>query len=169
MDVGTGSGCIAITLACELPGTRIMAVDASLPALERARKNGERHGVTKQIFWICGSLLEAFGTISSLDMIVANLPYIPESELHDLQPEVGRFEPWSALNGGPDGLSLIRRLIRDAHRVLRKGGLLALEIGQDQGGAVLDLIMKTGSFEKPELKRDLSGSDRMVFAIKSTR
>jgi release factor glutamine methyltransferase len=139
VDVGTGSGCIAVTLACECPRARVVAVDRSLRALRAAQANGARYGVADRIRWICADILAGLRPGYRAELIVANLPYVARGELPALQPEVSAYEPWEALNGGSDGLSLIAELCVAAPRVLAGGGLLALEIGDQQAAAVQGL------------------------------
>jgi release factor glutamine methyltransferase len=168
LDVGTGSGCVAVTLACELPKALIFAVDNQECALSMARRNARRHGANR-IRWICGDLLHAVRQGSRMDLVVANLPYIPDREIPRLQKEVRDFEPLSALSGGEDGLFKIRALISDVSPVLRPGGLLALEIGHDQGDPVRSLIEATGSFQDVEIVKDLAGYNRMALARKEAQ
>ncbi len=163
VDVGTGSGCIAVTVACECPRARVVAVDRSLRALRTARRNGARHGVAERIDWVCADLLSVLRTDYRAELMVANLPYVARGELASLQPEVGAYEPWEALNGGSDGLSLIAALCASAPPALARGGLLALEIGDQQAAAVREMARKTGAYDAVEVVRDLAGKDRMVF------
>ncbi|MEK6776594.1 MAG: peptide chain release factor N(5)-glutamine methyltransferase [bacterium] len=167
MDVGTGSGCIAVTLACELPEARVLALDAEENALSVALSNARRHGVSERIRMICGDLAAAIRSGCRADLVVANLPYIPAAALDHLQIEVRDFEPVLALQGGEDGLLLIRRLIADLPRLLQPAGLAALEIGEDQGEAVESLFEETHSFGKVEIIKDLSGRNRMAFAVRT--
>jgi release factor glutamine methyltransferase len=166
IDVGTGSGCLAVSLACEIADARVLAIDNSPAALALARQNALRHGVSERVGSICGNLLNAVRSSFSADLVVANLPYIPEDDLDGLQAEVARFEPRSALDGGADGLFLIRRLIADVLRVLDAGGLLALEIGHDQGTKVESMVNKLGAFSDTEVLRDHAGLSRMFLAVK---
>jgi release factor glutamine methyltransferase len=131
LDVGTGSGCIAVTLAAERPRWRVEAVDVSGDALTAARSNAVRHGV--EIEWHEGDLTASFEP--PWDLIVANLPYIPSGDLGGLPVEVCR-DPPAALDGGPDGLALIHRLVADLPRLLRVCGAAALELGEDQADKV---------------------------------
>ncbi|MDX1764390.1 MAG: peptide chain release factor N(5)-glutamine methyltransferase [bacterium] len=169
IDVGTGSGCIAVTLACEMPRIAVAAVDISATALAVARENGWRHGVSRRIDWLCGDLLSPVDAGIRADVVVANLPYIGDEEFSSLAPEVSVFEPPSALRGGPDGLAVIRALIPQAHQALGTAGLLALEIGHEQRLRVKALLEETGSFEDVEFVADYGGLNRMVFAVKTDR
>jgi release factor glutamine methyltransferase len=163
-DVGTGSGCIAVTLACELPETRIIAMDSRKEALVLAQRNAGHHHVSDRIQWICGDLCSALGNRITADLVVANLPYIPGPQLYSLQPEVRDHEPVTALYGGEDGLSLIRSLTADLHGIMKPGGLLALEFGDGQEEAVRSLIRQSGFFENADIVKDLAGRNRMAFA-----
>ncbi len=163
VDVGTGGGCIAVTLASECPGAQVVAVDRSQRALQTAHANGSRHGVAERIHWVCADLLAALRDGYRADLIVANLPYVASGELPALQPEVGAYEPWEALDGGSDGLSLIAALCAAAPRMLVRGGLLALEIGDQQASAVRAMARRSGLYDSVDVIRDLAGKDRMVF------
>jgi release factor glutamine methyltransferase len=139
LDVGTGSGCIAITLAAERPKWRVAAVDRSAAALEVARANAARHRVEV-------AFAEADLTTSvepPWDLVVANLPYIPTADLAELPVEVG-FDPVAALDGGADGLDLVRRLVADLPRILRVCGGAVLELGEDQADRVAELAVASG-------------------------
>lgn len=137
LDIGTGSGVIAITLALELPSAPIHATDLSPDALALAKENAARHALTDRIVFHQANLLPPDNT--EFDLIIANLPYIPADEIAALSPEV-RHDPVSALDGGPDGLDLIRRLIDTAPDRLAPGGALLLEIGAGQADAVNTLL-----------------------------
>ncbi len=158
VDVGTGSGCIAIALAKHSPGLKITAIDRSSTALEIARRNAARHAVEAQVHFRCGDLLE--GLSGPFDLICANLPYIPSQTLQGL---VGlKYEPRLALDGGPDGLELIRRLLSSAPQQLAPGGLLLVEIENRQGAAVLTLAAAALPGANPQILPDLAGSDRLL-------
>ena len=165
-DVGTGSGCIAITLALARPAARVTAVDASAAALSLARENAERLGATAVVFR-AGDLLDGFAP-RSLDAIVANLPYVATRELAGLAPNVRDHEPASALDGGPDGLRLIERLIAQAAGVLRTPGRIFLEIGEDQGARTAALLRRAG-FAAVAIAKDLAGHDRVAEGVLAPR
>ncbi len=167
LDIGTGSGCVAVSLACEIPEARILAVDYEWKALIVALKNARCHQVSDRVSLICSDLIPAVRSDYKADVVTANLPYIPKREIKTLQAEVGEFEPWTALCGGEDGLDLIRRLIVHVPNLLGPMGLLALEIGDGQEKAVCTMIEETGSFENVEIIKDLAGRNRMVFAVKA--
>ena len=122
IDVGTGSGCIAITLACEQPELRIIATDVSQGALDVAKKNAERHGVLDRIDFLHGSLLEPISDQTGPFIVVSNPPYIPDGE--DLQPDVDRYEPTLALRAGTDGTDVIKELAAQAHAYPQCRGIL---------------------------------------------
>lgn len=165
-DIGTGSGCLAIALAAEFPDARIFAADISPAALDLARTNVEAAGVSARVRVIEGDLFEPMGSLSlegGIDLVVANPPYVRRGEIDSLAPEVSRWEPRAALDGGPDGLSVIRRLIDGARRFLRPGGFLVFEIGHDQGPGILDLLDRSG-FVEAVVAPDLAGLPRVVVA-----
>lgn len=157
LDVATGSGAVALALADELPDATITACDVSEDALAVARSNARRLGA--DVTFIRSDLLDQIE--GRFDAITANLPYVTTDELAQLQPEIKQFEPAIALDGGEDGLDLIRRLAEQAVSRLKPGGLLALEIGCDQGSAVSTILDRSG-FCEVEVHRDLAGHDRVV-------
>jgi release factor glutamine methyltransferase len=159
LDVGTGSGAVALALADELPDATIQAVDVSENALTVARGNAERLGVAGRVSFSQSDLLASVA--GAFDAIAANLPYVASAEMTALQPEITRYEPELALDGGPDGLDLVRKLAGQAPSRLKPGGLLALEIGDDQGAATKEILNQCG-FVQTEIHLDLSGRDRVV-------
>lgn len=166
LDLCTGTGAIAIVLARELPEARVLATDVSRRALRIAQSNAEAHGVADRVTFLRGNLWRALdGVMPGLqpDLIVSNPPYIPSSAIETLMPEV-RWEPRRALDGGADGLSFHREIIRGAPWRLRPGGFLLLEIGADQATAVRRLLEAGGSFEECRVIQDLAGRDRVVVA-----
>jgi release factor glutamine methyltransferase len=163
-DVGTGSGCLAIALAHALPSASVRATDISSEALRVARENARRNGLEHRIEFLEGDLLSPLlRRGETMDGIVANLPYVPTRVLDGLEPEV-RHEPREALDGGEDGLALVRRLVGQAAAAVRPGGFLALEIGYDQAERTLEMLRAQG-FANVETRRDLSGKDRFVVAV----
>lgn len=164
-DVGTGSGCIAITLLHELQktsGARAVAVDVSTQALAVAKRNSLRHGVSELIQFVAADCLSALAAGSAIfDAIVSNPPYVKDGALERLQREVRDFEPRAALMAGEDGLAIIRRLLLDAGSFLKTGGHLVFEIGFDQGEAVADLIDRN-SWRLLDIHQDLHGIPRVV-------
>ncbi|TAN37452.1 MAG: peptide chain release factor N(5)-glutamine methyltransferase [Verrucomicrobia bacterium] len=159
-DLGTGTGCLAITLALERPHAQIFAVDVSADALALARANAARHGVADKIKFVQADLLAPFAD-ASLDLIVSNPPYVPTAEWGDLPRHIRDFEPRVALDAGPDGLDVLRRLIAQAAAKLALGGALALEIGEDQGRRVAGLLHASG-FRNVVVHKDFAGWDRVV-------
>jgi len=162
-DIGTGSGCIAVALAKQLPEAQIFAVDASAEALAVARANAERHGVEKSTRFLQGDLLEALPDNVGADVIVSNPPYIASGDRATLPKEVRDFEPVQALVAGEDGLEVIRRLVSTAKRVLSPSGFVALEIGAGQRPAVEQLFRDHG-YNGVEVVKDLQGHERIVIA-----
>lgn len=157
-DVGTGCGIIAISLALNLPRAKIYATDVSAPALKVARFNCYKHGVVDRIKQLNGDLLEPLP--EPVDFIVSNLPYVKQSELGSPS-----FEPLLALDGGIDGLEIIRRLCHQVNGKLLPGGCLLLEIGQGQSEAVTTLLNSLFPAAKIDVKPDLSGIDRVISMV----
>ena len=157
-DIGTGCGAIAVSLAVNLPGMTIYATDVSVPALELARSNCRRHGVTDRIVLLQGDMLEPLP--EPVDLIIANLPYVRESDLPPNGPL--SFEPELALNGGEDGLDSIRVLCRQAGNKLRSQGFILLEIGQGQTDAAAILLQEIFPSARIEVECDLAGIERVV-------
>ncbi|HEY6375406.1 MAG TPA: peptide chain release factor N(5)-glutamine methyltransferase [Edaphobacter sp.] len=139
-DVGTGSGAIAIALAVHLPEAHITALDLSTEALHIAQLNAENHNVAHRIRFLQSDLFSALPPGASFDAIVSNPPYVPTSDSSTLHPQVREHEPASALFAGPNGLEIYRRLIPEAHRLLKHDGLLALEIGHGQRDSLAELL-----------------------------
>ncbi|MFL5308740.1 MAG: peptide chain release factor N(5)-glutamine methyltransferase [Polyangia bacterium] len=162
-DVGTGSGAVALALAKVRPAAAVFAGDLSAGALDVARGNAERLGLA--VTFVEGDLAAPLAPHGPFSLLVANLPYIPTAELAGLPPEV-RAEPAQALDGGTDGLDLVRRLIAEAPPLLRAGGALALEIGFGQAAATADLLA-AGGFTDVRSRRDLAGIDRVVSGVKA--
>lgn len=158
LEVGTGSGCIAISLAKNQPGLRVTATDISPQALAVARENASLHQVEARIDFREANLLQ--GLEGKYDLLVANLPYIPTGKLVGLQ--VSRAEPRLALDGGPDGLTLIRALLRDAPARLKPGGRITLELDEDCGQAALALAGQFFPTSEIKLEQDLHGLDRYL-------
>lgn len=161
-DVGTGSGCIMISILHERAGARGLGLDISLSALGVARRNAARHGVERRFALILSDCLEALDeSRARFHLIVSNPPYVAESALEGLQREVRDFEPRVALTPGGDGLRVIRRLLSDAPRFLHTGGHLLMEIGFDQHEAVRRLI-DFQTWELLDIHKDLQGIPRTV-------
>jgi len=160
VDVGTGTGCIVVTLALERPYGDYSAIDASPGALELARENASILGVEKRIRFMQGDLLTGVKS-RLLDVVVSNLPYVSTAEIETLQPDIRNHEPRLALDGGPDGMSVISKLVPQSFACLRSGGWVFLEIGEDQGERVRTLMKKSG-FEQIEVRKDLGAHDRVA-------
>jgi release factor glutamine methyltransferase len=161
LDIGTGSGCIAISLAKQLPLAVVTAIDISRVALMVARKNAERNKVV--IEFLQGSLCEPVAG-RYFDLIVSNPPYIPSRDIELLEPEVRDFDPRDALDGGTDGLAIYRSLIPMALSCMNTGGWLLIEIGAGQDQDVKHLIRAAGGFDEPITACDPAGIVRVVGA-----
>jgi release factor glutamine methyltransferase len=163
-DVGTGSGCIAVTLLSQLPMARAVASDVSPAALEVAKRNAARHVITDRIEFV---LSDCFASLTQqhFDLIVSNPPYVAEGAVATLQREVRDYEPRMALTAGADGLDVIRRLVSQATGFLKPGGHLLFEIGFDQHEAVGALI-DSETWELLDVHQDLQGIPRIVALMK---
>lgn len=160
LDLCTGSGCVAIAFARARPTWRVTASDISPQALEVARGNAHRTGAIRNLRLLQGPLFAPLAG-QRFDLVTANPPYIPSGELASLPEDVRSFEPHLALDGGQDGLDLVREIAATAQNHLNPDGLLALEIGADQGAAARAVLEQSG-FRAVELARDLGGRDRVV-------
>ncbi|MCK6549142.1 peptide chain release factor N(5)-glutamine methyltransferase [Myxococcota bacterium] len=161
-DVGTGSGAIALALAHEKKDARVYALDRSPAALEVATRNTAKHALQDRVTLHESDLLSGLpADAPKLDLVAANLPYIASAVIPTLMRDVRDFEPKLALDGGPDGLDLVRRLVADAKAHLAPGGWLVLEIGYDQGHATKDLLDRAG-YADTAITKDLGGNDRVV-------
>jgi release factor glutamine methyltransferase len=159
-DVGTGSGCIIISILHERERATGVGVDISRPALEVARRNAVRHGVDEHLSLVLSDCLEALDTTPTrFNMIVSNPPYVAEDALEGLQREVRDFEPRAALTPGGDGLRIIRRLLHDAPHLLQTGGHLLIEIGFDQHEAV-ERLVDSQTWKLLAIHKDLQGIPR---------
>jgi release factor glutamine methyltransferase len=160
VDVGTGSGVLAITLALERPELEVFALDLSEEALALARENAERLGVLDRVAFRRSDLLE--GIEGPFHWVVANLPYIPTSDLNGLQREV-KYDPGLALDGGKDGLTIIKRLIESVPGKIASNGMIALEIGQGQSQRVLGFLADH-NYRDISIKKDYQGVERLLIA-----
>jgi len=142
LDFGTGSGCLAIALAVKCPTAHIVALDCSPEALDVARKNAAQHDLLERISFVMGDGFSCLAKETALDLIVANPPYIPSTEIDSLQPEVRNHDPRRALDGGPDGLEFYRRLSSEAGRFLKPEGRVMVEFGDGQEAAIAGLFQK---------------------------
>jgi len=167
LDVGTGSGIIAVTLAKFFPKSRVTAVDISQKALETAAKNAQRHGVKDRITFIQGDIF-LWQPKEYFELIVSNPPYVPSGDICQLQKEVS-FEPREALDGGSEGLRFYYRLAELASECLLPRGFLAVEIGWNQSCAVRRIFEKAGIFEgEIQVVKDYGGRDRVVVCRKKS-
>ena len=164
VDVGTGSGCIALSLAAEHPGPLYLGVDISEDALSLARENAERTGLADRVRFALGDGLDDFDEPGSVDVIVSNPPYIATAECARLDPRIARHEPMLALDGGPQGLDFYERLVGDAMNLLKPGGAVFFEIGEDQGEALRQLLFE-GGFESIAIEKDYAGHDRYASGV----
>jgi len=167
VDVGTGSGCVAVTLATILGDMRIFALDCSHDALSVAKGNAERHGVSDKIVWLEGDLLSPlreYSVAGAVDAIVSNPPYIAEAEWAGLQPEVRDYEPRQALLAGPQGTEFHERLIHDSKQFLVPGGLLVMELGQGQAPLVRRVAEAAGGYTGLQTVKDEAGIERVLIA-----
>ncbi len=158
VDVGTGSGCLAVALAKEFPTAEMIATDISEPALAVARRNARRHGVNNRIAFVHSDLLPS---MQQVDLIVSNPPYIPRSDALSLPPEVRKFEPEVALFAGEDGLEFYRRLFEEAADSLLPDGLLMVELGYDQRDRVAALAARH-RWRVVKTRHDLQGIPRVL-------
>ena len=162
LDLGTGSGILAVVLARELAAARVVALDLSAAALAVARANALRHGVAARISLVCSHWLTALRARPLFDLVVANPPYVVRGELANLQPEVRDFEPRTALDGGERGLDDIDELCRTLPPFMRAGALLLMEIGWDQQETVQRLFRANPAFSEVEILPDLAGHPRII-------
>ena len=174
VDLGTGSGCLAITLSTLYPNARMLATDLSAAALRIARLNASAHGVAGRIEFLEGDLFEPLTRPGGdgfeicphpADLLLSNPPYVPTSEIDRLQPEVRLYEPRRALDGGSDGLDYYRRILPRAISLLRPGGFLCLEVGIDQAESVCTLAERSG-WRLDQIVRDLQKIQRVIIFTK---
>lgn len=166
VDLCTGSGCVASAIAHEHAGARVWATDTSVLAVETSRRNASRARVADRVQVLHGDLFDPLPDelLANVDVVVSNPPYIPSADLPDLPPEVLGFEPHEALDGGPDGLDVFRRIADDAKRWLRPGGALLVELDTkrvEEAARTLDTW-----YEGVGVLKDLTGRDRIVFGRK---
>jgi len=164
LDIGTGSGIIAITLAHKLPNARVFATDISRKALHLARRNAHLNRVSDCLTFVQTDLVSSFN--KPFDIIVSNPPYIPTKDIATLEPEVRIYDPIKALDGGVDGLDFYRKIIPASLTLLSQGGFLCFEIGHDQTSDVSDLLDQHATLGNITVFNDLSRHPRVVFAQK---
>ena len=162
LDIGTGSGAMIVTAACERPKARCVAVDISAAALKTAQVNAGDHGAQERITFLHGSWLAPVS--GKFDLIMSNPPYIERAALEGLSTEVKDYDPMCALDGGEDGLDPYREIAKAAPRHMKPNGWIVLEIGYNQGQSVAN-IFKAAGFRELELKHDLSGLPRIISAV----
>ncbi len=167
-DVCTGSGCIAIAIAKNLPSARVIATDVSADALEIAAMNARRHGVHERIDFVQGHLLEPLAELlprvapGGVDALVSNPPYIPDHEWEEVAANVRDYEPELALRGGPDGVTLVAPIFQDGPALLKPGGLMMVELAACTAEAMRAYASERGTLSQVEVRRDLEGLERVV-------
>jgi release factor glutamine methyltransferase len=161
-EIGTGTGCIIISLAAESDAHQFIATDIMPAALAVARRNAHRHGMEGRIEFRLGDCFADFE--GSCGLVISNPPYIRRGDLATLPPEVVRFDPTTALDGGEDGLEIIRRIVAASVHRLCEGGLLLMEIGEDQGADVAALLADRSVWSEARVEKDFEGCDRYVLA-----
>ncbi|MFH1825928.1 MAG: peptide chain release factor N(5)-glutamine methyltransferase [bacterium] len=159
-DIGTGSGCITVTLAKHLPGTKVFGVDSSEAALKVAERNAAKHQVQDHCQFLLGNLLEPLK--EKVDLIISNPPYIPTADIKTLEPNVKDWEPRQALDGGPDGLDYIRQIIQESPKHLKPGGCLVLEFGFGQDAEIKKIAGQ--KFQDIKIIKDNSDIERILLA-----
>lgn len=165
LDVGTGSGAIAVSICAKESAARAMASDISPEALGLAAANAAAAGVSSRVKFVLSDMFDGLGTGGRFHFVLSNPPYVKRQDLPFLQEEVSGHEPAIALDGGVDGLDFYRILARDAARRLKKRGRILLEIGFDQAEQVRELFEETGRYEEFAVKKDLAGHDRVFSAL----
>lgn len=173
-DVCTGSGCVAVTLLKNLPGARAIATDISEAALEVARENAQRLGVSDRIELVRGDLIGALrehsvaGKVGSLHYLVSNPPYIPDDEWDAVAPNVKNHEPHLALRGGADGLDYVRRLLAEGPGLVRAGGLMLIEVADSRARHAKSLAEGVSAFAETTLLNDFEGLPRVVVGMRAS-
>ena len=163
LEVGTGSGAIILAMASEKPEHNYFASDISVKAAFVALKNAKKQGLDNKICFFCGNWFFPLKEKDRLfDMVLSNPPYIRKGDINSLQPEISRFEPLAALDGGEDGLCQIRNIINSGHKFLNSKGHLILEIGHDQKEAVYKIVEEAGTYQDIYFRKDYSGFDRII-------
>lgn len=162
LDLCTGSGCVAIAIAKNCPAAIVTATDLSPTALTVAQENAAKHKVDQRITFQNGDLFAAVGSEERFDIIATNPPYVTTAELETLAMDIRKYEPRQALDGGPDGLNVVRGIVRDAAAHLQPGGSVFVEISPEQGDAVQRLFSEAGPLTEIRAIKDLSGRTRVV-------
>ncbi|MDP6388119.1 MAG: peptide chain release factor N(5)-glutamine methyltransferase [Candidatus Pacebacteria bacterium] len=164
IDLCTGSGCIAISMAHELPESKVYAIDISANALEVARENAKRHGVDERITFCEGDLfnpIESLGLKGKIDLFLSNPPYVSKKMMEELQPEIELYEPVLAVAGGEDGFDYYRKIIPEAALYIKPGGFFFLEIGYGQTDGTMSLIEQAKVYKDIEVMKDFADIDRV--------
>jgi len=163
LDLGTGSGAILLALAMERPGHLFYGIDRSPRALRVARGNARKHGLEDEVHFLCGNWFDPLAyRQKGFHLIVSNPPYIRRSEVRHLAPEISKYEPPRALDGGRDGLDAVRVLIQQAHKFIIPSGWLIFEIGYDQGEDAKRLMEESEAYVQISVVKDYGGHDRVV-------
>ena len=162
LDLGTGSGALAVTCAAMFPHCRVTAADISEKALATARCNARKHGVSDRVAFVRADLVQGID-VGEIDIILANLPYVPEDSRQAMSREVLRYEPWLALFAGNDGLDVYRRLAFGLRGRVREGSMLLCEIDHSQGAAMMELFAPMAM--DVSVKKDLAGLNRLVIVV----
>jgi release factor glutamine methyltransferase len=163
LELGTGSGAVVLALASMRPYPLFFASDRIISAVDLAKQNAKHHGINSRVSFICADWFEPFKDKKpAFDMIVSNPPYVPSRVIEKLQPEIVKYEPISAIDGGEDGLSCLRYIINNAHFYLQRKGHLLLEIGYDQKNDVQKIVDQCAKYEKVVYTKDYSGYDRVI-------
>ncbi len=167
LDLGTGTGVLAVCIAHEIKGARVWASDISRAALDQARGNARRHGVEKRIAWVQGDLFAPFQRLENgpFDLILANPPYVAEEDFSGLQPEVRDYEPRQALNGGPGGMEIARRILGRAPVFLSSGGRILVELDAEQMEEARETAVSAGAYAHMEVIHDYARRPRIFSAV----
>ncbi|MGI6667402.1 MAG: peptide chain release factor N(5)-glutamine methyltransferase [Bacillota bacterium] len=169
-DICCGSGAIGLSLAKRLPGAATVLTDVSREAVDLARENAERLGLSQRVTFLVGDLvapLIEMGFAGKFDVLATNPPYIPTDEMETLSTTVRDYEPRLALDGGESGLQVIRRVVKEAPPALKPGGFLVMEIDHGQGEACLEMMRETGCWSETRVLRDYAGRQRVVVGRKA--
>lgn len=161
LDLCTGTGCIAIAIAKKLPEIHVYATDISNKAIKCARENAEINHIKKNVIFMEGNLFETFKDLILFDIIISNPPYIKTSEIESLQPEVSKWEPYQALDGGKDGLKYYKEILKQSKKYLKSRGFILFEIGEGQVSSLRKIVKKNG-FNIYSILKDFSGIERVV-------
>ncbi len=167
LDLGAGCAAVAVALARELPGCRVTATDVSERALALARENARLNGVEDRVEFLRADLFEGLPAGERFEAVVSNPPYVCSAAIGGLMPEVARHEPREALDGGPDGMRLLRAIVQGAPARLWPRGILLLEMAPEQAPGCAEELRRTGAFGEPLLRRDLAGRERVLEAVKA--